>query len=180
MDNKSETSFLNINFLVLNLACILALFCLFGLNESEPEQTLVQNTSEEETTTYIYTAPENNTSPTTGSTNTYNTTKRSTYRSTTKNYSSRECYVCGESGASQKVGSQWYCSTHAAYVRAFSDDSYKTTTKRYSSGGSYSSGVTGAGGYDMPNESDDSFADYVKRVDPDLYEDIKDRYESLQ
>lgn len=33
--------------------------------------------------------------------------------------SSHECYVCGKS-ASEKVGSYWYCSTHAAWVRAAS------------------------------------------------------------
>lgn len=86
------------------------------------------------------------------------------YHSTTKSSSSRECYVCGEKGASKKVGSYWYCSTHAAYVNAASGGSSYTTTKDY----------------DMPNESDDSFADYVQRVDPDLYQEMEDILNSLE
>lgn len=43
----------------------------------------------------------------------------SSYSGSGSSYSSHECYVCGKS-ASQKVGSHWYCSTHAAMVRAAS------------------------------------------------------------
>ncbi len=45
--------------------------------------------------------------------------RRSSYSSRTSSPSttSHECYVCGKA-ATQKVGSYWYCTTHAAMVRA--------------------------------------------------------------